>query len=59
MNHNVKDYLILKGDFDFAIPWIALMQVSNLMEKGNAYLRVNTTKKELMKYASQNFYHFI
>ena len=24
MNRNVKDYLILKGDFDFAIPWITL-----------------------------------
>ena len=24
MNRNVKDYLILKGDFDFAIPWIPL-----------------------------------
>ena len=26
MNCNVKDYLILKGDFDFAIPWITLPQ---------------------------------
>ena len=24
MNRNVKDYLILKGDFDFTIPWITL-----------------------------------
>ena len=24
MNETVKDYLILKGDFDFAIPWITL-----------------------------------
>ena len=24
MNRNVKDYLILKADFDFAIPWITL-----------------------------------
>ena len=26
MNRNVKDYLILKGDFDFAIPWINVIQ---------------------------------
>ena len=25
MNRNVKDYLILKADFDFAIPWITLL----------------------------------
>ena len=24
MDRNVKDYLILKADFDFAIPWILL-----------------------------------
>ena len=24
MNRNIKDYLILKGDFDFTIPWITL-----------------------------------
>ena len=32
MNRNVKDYLILKADFDFAIPWITLPHMN-----GGAY----------------------
>ena len=34
MNRNVKDYLILKGDFDFAVPWITLPEGAQGLKLG-------------------------